>query len=407
MLKPLQSIDRLLSAPEYYHACTGRHPRTVVSAREFALVIEGRSSLQTEEWKTAFDRVVAANPGLRLRLVGHRQNARWISDGPPPAFRVVERCDWDGRSETGTDFLYRTALSLETGPVAELIVIGRKEVRLVFRALHAAMDGLGGMHVFAELFRALRGEPLSGSNAPFSDSDLMRSVPAEWRRLKKIVPASLTGPTQGDRRGGTWRRLSLAGPLSNLLPRLAMAIAVFARQHDPGAPVRIALPVNLRRHMANLNSTMNFTGMLFLDIGKDDDVAAIKARIAEMLEKNVETNHPRLLGVIRYLPFAWLDRFVSANESNYVAPPLFETAVVSMVSGFKRSMFSCPGFTAEVFFAVPLQENVFIAVCGLQGKYEISVGMPHVFASNGRLDAFLRFIETQFTTERIASPASP
>lgn len=68
--------------------------------------------------------------------------------------RILEKCGWDGRSEIGAEFIDATALSLEEGPAAELIVAGTgKATKVIFRVLHAVHDGMGVMHCFQELFR--------------------------------------------------------------------------------------------------------------------------------------------------------------------------------------------------------------------------------------------------------------
>ncbi len=401
-LEQQERIDRLLTAAEYYHACIGKNPRTLIKPRELVLVIEGKRTSEPIDWQGALDKVVAVNPGTRLRMTGKRQHTRWSSDGIPPQVRFVENCDWDGRSYEGSEFIYQTELSLEKGPTIELIIAGRQECKVIIRASHAVVDGAGSMHIAMELFRALRGEPLLGTNAHFTDVDLMKSVPSDAHRLKFISPAPLTGGVQGNARGGTWRRITVAGPLPNLLPRLALAVAEFARLHGD-FPVRIAMPINLRRHADELHSTMNFTSMMFIDVQPADDVKTLKTRINDLLKRNIETNYVQILELIRYLPLSWLDRIVSDTEKSYLSPSLFETAVLSVFGGIKKNFVSCPGFIAETMYGLPQRENAMIGVGGFQGKYEICVGMSHVFASNGRLDAFMQFLQQRLTAARAAS----
>jgi len=389
-LEQLRQIDRRLTAPEYYHASTGRHPRTMIAPREVVCVLEGEISGEPIAWQAALDQVVAVNPGTRLRLTGKRQNARWISDGPPPRLRIVEECDWDGRSDVGSDFIYATSLSLEAGRICELIIAGGNKI--IFRASHAAMDGMGVIHVLLELFRALRGEPLLGSNATYTDVDLMQRVPCNAIRHKKPKIACLTGGAKGNERGGTWRRITLPGPQPHLLPRLALAIAEFARLHDT-APARIALPVTLKRHAPELLATTNFTSMLYLDIKQTDKLDDIKHRLNELLERNEDTNYFKAIDLIKYLPFSWLDRMLSPTDKNYAAPKIFETAVLSVVGPFKKALFSGGGFKAESVYGLPQKENAFVGVVGLQGKFEVCIGMANVFASEGRLQAFIEFLE--------------
>ena len=401
-LEQLRRIDRRLTGPEYYHACIGHHPRTVIAPREVVSVLEGEIEPDaTIDWQAALDQVVAVNPGACLRLVGKRQNARWTSDGAPPGLRFIENCAWDGRSAQGSEFIYATPLSLEDGPTCELIIAGRGKIKIIFRAAHAVMDGMGVIHFMMELFRALRGEPLLGSNATYTDVDLMRHVLPKTLPFKKVTPAFLTGGPKGDERGGTWRRITLPGPQPNLLTRMALAIAEYARRSgDNDHPVRLAIPVSLKRHAPQLLATSNFTNMLFLDIAQGEGLEEIKAHLGDLMERNVDANYPGIIELIRYLPFSWLDRLVSITEKNYASPKIIETAVLTVVGPIKRSTLSGGGFRAETMYGLAQKENAFLGVVGFQGKFEICIGMANVFASDGRLEKFSDFLESRLTVSR-------
>lgn len=394
-LAQMQDIDRLLSAPEYYHACIGRHSRTVDPPREIVFVIEGEADGTQIPWQSAIDKVVAMNPGARLRLIGMRQHARWRSDGVGPRLRIVEQCDWDGRSEIGAEFIDATALSLEDGPTAELIVAGTgMAIKVIFRVLHAVMDGVGAMHFFQELFRALRGEKLLGTNVAFSDVDLMLHVPSQ-ARARPFTPKSsacLTGDARGKEMGHAWRRISLRGAQSNLLARTAIAMAEFARSRST-APIRIAIPINLRRHIPGLLATMNFSNMIHVVLDPADTVESFQKRLHEMLGGNSDVAYHKSTEWIRYLPLAWLDRLMTSTADRYTAPRVLETAVLSNLGNFERSALICPGFNALCLYGIPIESNLFSIAFGLQGRVEMTVGMTRVLASGGRLDEFVEFLE--------------
>ncbi|HQW21483.1 MAG TPA: hypothetical protein PLI90_12535 [Rhodocyclaceae bacterium] len=402
-LEKLHDINRRLSVPEYYHACIGAHSHTLDPPREIAFVIDGEIGGAQIAWQAALDKVVAENPGARLRLTGRCRNARWLSDGVGPRLRIVEQCDWDGRSEVGAEFIDATPLSLENGPTAELIIASTgKSTKVIFRVLHAVMDGIGVMHFFQELFRALRGEALLGTNAAFSDVDLMLN-----RRLRARLPlnlkasACLTGDARSHETGHIWRRVSLRREQNNLLSRIALAVAEFARTHSGNIdPVCIAIPVSLRRHVPGLLTTMNFSSMIHIDINPDDTPESFRKRLHEMLNRNVDTDYHKLLDLLRCLPFAWLDRLMTSTIDNYASPKLLETAVLSNLGSFKRSDLSCPGFDAQCLYGVPFESNCFSMAFGLEGRVEIVFGMTRVLADDGRLDAFVEFLEQYLDSDR-------
>lgn len=392
-LAPVREIDRRLTAAEYYHACVGRHPATIQAPREIVCVVEGELAEDAQiDWQAALDQVATANPGLRLRLHGQRRQAGWRSDGQMPRVRWLPDQQWDSHSNTDAEFIYATPLSLEEGHSCELIIVGRKKLQIIFRAAHAVMDGAGVIHTMFELFRAIRGEPLLGTNATYSDVELMRQVASTPAGLKHFRPPSVTGQSQGTAQGGLWRRFTLPGPQPHLVPRIAHATAEYIRQSSAEV-VRIAMPINLRRHVPGILATTNFTSMLFLDIAPKETLEDIKRKLQEKLERNEETNYPEILELIRFLPLPWLDRIVSLNTKNYTRPRFMESAVLSIGGPLKRSMLSGGGFRADTLFGLPQVENTFLAIVGFQGKFEILIGMPHIYASNGRFEDFLEFLK--------------
>lgn len=400
-LAPILAIDRLLTGPEYYHAAVGRHPGSILRSREVVSVIEGELDADANlDWASALAQAAAANPGCRLRLVGLRQRARWLSDGAMPALRFLPDQVWDGYSSTGDEFIYATPLSLEAGPCCELIIVGRQSLKVIFRVSHAVMDGLGAAHFLAEIFRALRGEPLLGSNASFTDIELARHLPKNpppARSRHRIPP--LMAEARSDEPGGIWKRITLPGPQPHLQARIIHAIADYC-QRSHAQPARIAIPVSLKRHVPDLHATTNFTSMLYLTVTADESTDSIRRRIAERLAQNADANYPWIVELIRYLPLHWLDRLVTVNKSSYRNPYIAETALVTNLGSFKRTIFAAPGFHATTAYGLPQKENAFITLIGFQNRFEVLVGMYKVFANEGRLDDFMAYLQ-----HHLAQPA--
>ncbi|HEV7445963.1 MAG TPA: hypothetical protein VGO18_25535, partial [Steroidobacteraceae bacterium] len=192
-LAPQTSIERRLSPLEYWHASAGTSTRTLDSSRIITMVLEGEGVLAYRQLEGALRLVIAANPGLRLRLQGTRHRARWTGDRAiPPSLRVIENCAWDGSSHCGMEAIEETPLTLNPGPGAELLVATGAVTRIILRVHHALMDGSGILHFFEELFRALRCEPLLGTNVRVSDIELMRAFSSTGLRTGGINPIPLT-----------------------------------------------------------------------------------------------------------------------------------------------------------------------------------------------------------------------
>ncbi len=396
-LPPLQQqteIARPLSTPEYYHASVGRSPRTLDGMREIGFVFRGEGRLSEAQWRAALDQVAAKNPGTRLRLVGDAVRARWVNDGQLPRLRIVEDCSWDGASSEGMDVVYETVLSLNDGFTIELLVMHQPDNRvlLMLRTHHAVMDGMGCMHFMRELFRALRGEPLLGTNASFSDVDAMLSVGAVRSTSRHIKTSAMTGAPQGMARGDQWRRIHVGTPRKNLLGHIVAAMVEFAGQYTEG-PMLVGVPVDLRRHVPGLLSTANFTNMLFVRMEKGDGAEAFKQKLHEMLDQKMETMYPRILEIFKWLPLSWMDRLVSRNEKNYHNKKPLETVVVSNLGRADSLDFSCPGYRTDGLLVLPVAGSIFATLAGMDNRVELTMNMPNVLGSNGRFEAFEKFLQ--------------
>jgi hypothetical protein len=396
-LMPHSPIARPLSFFEYGHAAAGASAKTLEPPRVITIVLEGESTLTPRQWAEALRCVVDANHGVPLRIEGFRQRARWTREGAsPPQLRVIENCEWDGRSNRGVEIIERTPLPLQTGPATELIIATGRITRLILRTRHALMDGMGVLHFFQELFRALRSEPLLGSNAAFSDVDLMRAVTsAPWRGGGEN-PIPLTGGAQGASYGDVWQRLTLpARPQKNLLGRVAGVAARYAWSFGPG-PVRIAVAVNLRRHLPSLKSTMNFSGVLHVGILPGETADDFRRKMREALDQNRDVSYPAAAECIRYLPLSFIDRVTGRTSESYLRRKVLETVLVTNLGVIDMVPLSCAQFAPDNYYTLPVMGNSFISLSANGRHLNIVVGMPAVYASEGRLERFIDLLREEF-----------
>ncbi len=384
-------LKRPLSMMEYYFASIGRSAYSQEGDCEIIIIIEGESGVTLAEWEAALAKVVDINPACRLRMIGKRQHSQWRSDGAPTRVRYIDNCDWDGRSHIGADFIKAARLDLENGPTSELIIVPGTPDRVMIRAHHAVMDGMGIVYFFQELFRALRGEPLLGTNATFSDADLMLSVEAQQPPKLEGKPASLTGGVRKAAVGNVWRRLSAPGVKPNyLLGKLAVWIKEFAAQYS-NLPVRIMLPINVRRHCDGLNSMTNFTGIIIVEMAQTDGADEFRRSLRDLLKSNAEAVYSQKGEYIKYLPMSWLD-WLGAKSARHENTK--DTVGISNFGVVKPEQYSCEKFSAQSMFALPAFDgNAFIVIAIMNSAAEISVGMPLGLAADGRFDAFMSFLE--------------
>ena len=397
-LAPHSEVSRPLSAFEYFHASVGAHPRTLGGAREIVYLVEGAGQLPEARWREALAAVVAANPACRLRIAGTRRAARFESDGAAMPLRVVPNCRWDGMGHAGAEFLRATPLSLADGPMSELLVLESPpgepaRTRLAVRANHAAMDGLGMSHVLHELFRALRGEPLLGSNAPFSDADLMRHVGATRSTSRPIRCATLTGAPRGDDPAIWWRRISARGQRPNSMNRLVTAFAGLAREHETKLPVLFSLPVNLRRHLPGIHTAQNFGNMLFVPLYPGEDAKDFKRKLNALLAERMEAVFAPAFDLIRLLPMPWVDWLTQRRPGNFRGKRPVETVMISHLGYARSAALSCDGYSAEGVYGVPGSTGVFCTVFATEKQLDVIFGLPAVYGGEGRFERAIERLE--------------
>lgn len=398
-LEPRARIERRLSAFEYYHASVGigrvRHVPRMVS-----VVLEGEGlDFDLDTWRSALGAAAEENPGSRLRLVGRWWKARWANDGQSPAIRVVEHSEWDGLSDIAADFVDAEPLSLQDGRTSELILINSspRGRLIVFRFFHAVMDGRGALHFLRDLFRALRGDPLVGSNAGFSDIDLMRRLGPRRSKLEIAFTKRLTDPAEGTDPGYRWRRVFLDVSGRNILARIA---AVMAEYFHRGSrwPALISVPVDVRPRLPGLASTANFCNALLIRLDRGDGEDVFRHKLAAMMEARMDLYSPFLLGLLKLFTLSQLDVLLSGFKGEYRSRGAVETAMISNLGRLDSAEFSCGQFRlSRLFIVPPFNSQVYALLVGVDDRIELVLGMPAVLASRGRLNDFVTFL-----TERLS-----
>lgn len=397
---PFKSVTefkrRPVSISEYYHASVGKASKSLEVPRECIFIIEGSfehgiSQEIENSWKQALRKVTEANPGTRLQLQGSGIGSVWSSTGEPPRLRVVHDNQWDGLSDIGSEFITAEPLDLQAGPCVELLLVDGSHQFVILRMLHAIADGMGGIHLLLEIFRALRGEPLEGTNIALTDLEIMQNIEKAKSPPPKGVPPYATGGPRGEQTGDCWRSIRLQSTQPKLLARVMLAVANTAAQYSD-KPARIALPVDLRRHFPGLKSTMNYTSMLHMDVHPEDTPDEVTKNMKDRLSKNLEAGLPRFLNVLKILPMGFIDRVVSRSPANFTKRKLLETAVISSPGLIKPGKLSCDSFAAQRMFTVPIPGNTMISILNLGRETTITVGTENIYATDGRLDTLLKNI---------------
>ncbi len=363
-------------------------------------ITEGRGSLDLERWRQAVAQVAEVNPGVRLKLKGRWGWRYWDDQGPPPKVERIES-DWDGSSSEGAPCL-GAPMNLRKGPLSEVILIQGRYPKVLYRTHHGIMDGQGMLHFMAEIFRALRGEPLLGSRGTETDWDIAQRIEHPSRDIKEgdcipVTPIS----SQPDERGCRYVRLHWQGKYSKLIPKLILASCNIAWETHGEGKILFRIPSDLRRYLDENApfSCANAIGAIDLEITPDDTVNSIQSRIIKALRAKKDLSvFPDNMKLAYWLPSGVFVAKPKQLERLHQSGRYRMTGTISSLGELDVNDFSYDDFQTERIYGVPIPfENrpLFIGFCVNPEGLHASIGMPKALATHQQLMAFCEKIKAQ------------
>ncbi|MGH8444717.1 MAG: hypothetical protein ACREVL_05585, partial [Solimonas sp.] len=331
-----------------------RYARRVSALERYSLVInaayryhvdgilEGYGDIDPVRLQAAVDRAAEANPAIRVRLRGWLAFSRWVDSGIAPKVRVMPKSDWDGNSERGAPFLNERLDARRNGPIADVLLVPCSDgmSRIVFRTLHAAIDGRGCMHWALEICRAMRGEPLEGSDSRLTDLDVQEQYRAQIQPepaqapvscIPVLVPAE-PGMPDRDVLRYIWRRVVLDRNISQLMPKTAVFLAEWARRREQG-PVGFTIPVDYRGFRVQEMGIGNLTGYLRLTVEPDATPRTLVQQLNARIKAYADCRQFPGVKMLLWLPVWYMLRQVRPKIDAFlykIGPGLPTGGIVSM-----------------------------------------------------------------------------
>lgn len=399
--RPLSTIER------YYISCDSNKNGQLHSPCVNQMVVEGYGDIDSDTLRAAITKASYANPGSRVKLVGHLGFSRWVDSDHSTPLRIVHR-NWDGRSNDDADFLLHP-LPVRTGPSSEVVLVycDNNKYFIIFRSHHGAMDGRGTLHFAADVFRCLRGEAVIGENSHINDMQLAQSINnhAKANNLGPDVVAP-TGASQLSKPQGTvapsrWIRQTLKGKHKGLLAKVALEIARYTRLNNQHG-VRFQIPVDMRPHKKDLNSTANLTGGIIIDVNLDDTIEDWNVNIQGQLAQKKEAEIPRFFQFFPFHLLNWVPTRIIRNSNNRLIKKRCEnsrfrtTGIISNLGLLNMEQFSSAHFKADKSYFIPPEFEttaLFVTLAGHGDGIEIIMRAP-VQLDGGRVQALMDFVIT-------------
>ncbi|MFF3327524.1 non-ribosomal peptide synthetase [Streptomyces sp. NPDC002889] len=383
---------RPVSATEWSYLAATRLGELLV----LQLVVEGTGPIDALALSRAVAEASATCPGSRLV----RRGRMWVDSGRPARVVVAEGRGFDRTALTGLPELTGPLAESEGSPGCEVLLLAGEPSTVIFRASHAVMDLKGAAMWAAEVFRALRGEPLHGAADLLADYALLDRVGRTgWRPRLGLDQRSPLGGRAGN--GSVWRRRTVAGRHSALAAKVAAAVAGTVT----GPAARIMVPVDLRRHAPGVSSTANLALPVFLDIPAGQSTDAVQGRLLTALASRQELAAGAEAALAR-LPLPAAAALVGASRAAASARHRYlASAIVSNAGRLAPADFSTGEFIASTVYALPVHAPlipVSIALLELPEHTELVISARGAADVGERCEVLLDRIESALGT---AAPA--
>ncbi|MEU3920406.1 non-ribosomal peptide synthetase [Streptomyces sp. NPDC029004] len=393
----LTAFRRPVSPTEWSYLAAARLGELLV----LQLVIEGTGPIDALDLSRAVARASASCPGSRLV----RRGRMWIDSGLPARVVVADGVGFDRRTLTGLPELTGPLAEAEGRSGCEVLLLTGEPSTVVFRVSHAVMDLKGAAMWAAEVFRALRGEPLHGAAGSLADYQLLDALGRTGQRPR--LGLDQRSPLAG-RAGSSsvWRRRTVPGRHAALAAKVAAEVAGAVG----GSSARIMVPVDLRRHAPTVSSTANLALPVFLDVPPGQDADAVHRRLLNALAARQELAAGTEAALARLpLPVAaglvGASRTASSARHRYLA-----SAIVSNAGRLALGDFSTGQFTAATVYALPVHAPlvpVSIALLELPEHTELVVSARGAADVGEHCEALLDRIESALASAVPASAAPP
>ena len=369
-------------------------------------IVEGEGDVDVAVLQAAVERAAAANPAIRVRLRGWLGWAKWVDSGVAPRVRQVPRCAWDGSSERGAEFLEDKLDARQAVAMLFLVPCHDGKTRIVFRQMHAAIDGRGCMHWMLEVCRALRGEPLLGSDSALTDLDvqaryqaqLPEEPPAPKQHCIPVLAPAAAGSRERTSLRYVWRRVLLDRQVSQLLVKTAVFLAEWARRRETGE-VGFTIPVDYRGLRMQEMGIGNLTGYLQLTVEPEATPRSLVQQLNQRLKAYADCRSlPRAL---LWIPLWLVLRKLRSKIDKllYTVTPALPTGGIFSRGLVKQEHYDFAGFKAGRIYGIP----------GSVGKLNVifvnspdgviaSFAAPAAYNHEGQLDALVDAYRRHFST---------
>lgn len=369
-------------------------------------VLEGKGNVDVAKLQHAVDQAAEANPAIRVRLRGFLGFSRWVDSGISPKVFALPSTDWMGQSEQGAAFMSQRLDALRGDPIADVLIVPCLDgyTRIIFRTLHAAIDGRGFLHWVAEVCRAMRGEHLLGSDSTLTDLDIQDQYKDQIEPELAMPPSaciSILAPNEEERPalGYVWRRVVIDHNVPQMLPRMAAFLASWARQREAGN-IGFTIPIDYRGLRTAEMGLGNLTGYVRMTVAPDETSRQLMLQLGKKIRAKADCRQFPGIRRLLWLPIRFMVRQLLPKVDailHTVTPALPSGGLVSMGNVFQET-YSFSGFNAKMLYGIPgAVGKLNVVFLNYPDFTVITFAAPTSYNHQGQLDDMIAAAQQHFS----------
>ncbi len=254
------------------------------------------------------------------------------------------------------------------------------------------MDGRGALTWVDDIFKVLRGESVQEYDVSITENDLLNFT---REKVQKPIAQHFVAPQPrkvSEERGILWRKQTVQGRFSKLLPQVLLLLAQEIWRFGKGR-VRFGIPVDLRPRREGVRSTGNLTNAIFVEITPDSTIELLAREISQRLQERRDGQITWEDKIVPYIPLQLFKVILRAEARRSHQLKQYRcSGLISNIGRYSMSSFVGGGFTARDYWVLPLcLESIPLSVVmtGVDDRVHFVLAMPRALADYAYLDDVL------------------
>jgi amino acid adenylation domain-containing protein len=312
-------------------------------------LFQGESSLDLNDLSQAVKKVTAVCPGARLIY----KKGKWIDSQLCPEVCELHCGAFDGYNVDVLK-LNERVVDISEKPPIEVILLRGKTTGLLFRIFHGIMDGQGALLFIKNVFKALRQDAVIGIDSPHNDLTLLKEIGYKRSHDMGFPTKKILANKESwvDYEKISTKRITIDGDYKCLVAKM---IKVLTDSFIDDVSL-FMVPVSLRKKKEDLLCTANLVLPIFIKSTKKLSVQDINTQLIEKIRNDEYLNMNNAgQGLLGHLPSPILNNVLSIYNFLCESLNVYSTSgTISYVGQYALEDFSCPLFTCQTFYSIPL-----------------------------------------------------